>query len=97
MKKTKKKTFINKADPAMQFIRCSPPATTDVRQKRQINPVTRRESKSKHLHILIKPSLHARLEEIATAKGTSLNDCINIGLESFASRPMGKSKKQKTS
>ena len=91
--KKMKKTFTDKTAPAMQFISGSPPATA----VRQINPVTGKESKSKRLHILIKPSLHARLKEIAVAKGTTLNDCINIGLESFASRPMGKSKKQKTS
>ena len=54
-------------------------------------PTTRRatqgrETKSKRLNVLIRPSLHEALLELAEKKQTSVNDLINIGMQEYINR-----------
>lgn len=42
---------------------------------------SRRENKSRRLQLLIKPSIHAGVSELAAQQDTSINDMINIILE----------------
>jgi hypothetical protein len=44
------------------------------------------ETRSKNMHVLVRPSLHARLKAIAERRGTSLNETIHAELEAFADR-----------
>ena len=43
-----------------------------------------KESRSKRVHILMKPSLHEKLSEYAEKNGDSLNNLVHSVLEEFA-------------
>jgi hypothetical protein len=44
------------------------------------------ETRSRRLNLLIQPSLHNRIKELASAKNTSVNDLIHVILEEYADR-----------
>lgn len=45
-----------------------------------------RESRSKRVHILMKPSLHEKLSEYAEKNGDSLNNLVHSVLEEFVQK-----------
>ncbi len=45
-----------------------------------------RETKSKRVNILVKPSTYDNLQEYAKENGTSMNDIINQAIKSFLSK-----------
>jgi predicted DNA binding CopG/RHH family protein len=83
-----RKTFKNEINPALQFISNS----TDEENQSQViknipTPVPMKrnplyiETKSRRIQLLMQPSLHDKLKNIAAQKGTSLNDLIHTLLE----------------
>jgi Ribbon-helix-helix protein, copG family. len=44
------------------------------------------ETRSRRLNLLIQPSLHNRIKELARAKDSSVNDLIHVILEEYADR-----------
>jgi predicted DNA binding CopG/RHH family protein len=87
-----KKTFKDELNPALQFINTLR-LTDEEEQTEQETvenipvsvPIKRNtlyiESKSKRIQLLMRPSLHRKLKEMADQKGTSLNDLIHTILE----------------
>ena len=77
-----KKSFKNEFNPALQFI--SSPESEE-NQEPQNTPAKRSpqyaETKSKRLQLLMQPTLHDKLKEMAEQKGTSVNDLIHTILE----------------
>ncbi len=80
-----KKTFTGLNNPALQFISIpteadshTPVVTTAtiIKQKSEST-----ETKSRRLQLLMRPSLHIKLKNIAVSNGLSLNDLINATLE----------------
>lgn len=47
------------------------------------------EAKSKKVLLLMKPSLYAKVKELAEKKGTSVNNAINVMLESLLEAQKG--------
>lgn len=91
-----KKSFRDE-NPAMQFIRQqeavepAPPESPmpRVQSNRQqgtppmkLNPLYI-ETKSRHLNLLIQPSLHDRIKDIARARGASVNNTIHQILQEY--------------
>jgi predicted HicB family RNase H-like nuclease len=86
-----KKTFKDEFNPALQFI--SVPAETEDNAPKQnfqsisddSVPMKRNpfyiETKSKRMQLLLQPSLHIKLKEMAEQKETSLNDLIHTILD----------------
>ena len=48
------------------------------------------EFKSKQIHLLIKPSTHRAINELAERKETSFNNLVNIVLETYAKKELKK-------
>ena len=86
-----KKTFKDEFNPALQFISTSTDSTeVENTEQEQQNisatvPMKRNplyiETKSKRIQLLIQPSLHSKLKDIAEQKETSINDLIHTILE----------------
>ena len=83
-----KKNFKDEFNPVMQFISAS--ADEEIQEQEFQNipsafPMKRNpiyiETKSKRVQLLIQPSLHGRLKDMAEQKETSLNDLIHTILE----------------
>jgi len=80
-----KKTFKDEFNPALQFISASENEQkepenifADIPMKR--NPLYI-ETKSKRVQLLLQPSLHGKLKDMAKQQETSLNDLIHTILE----------------
>ena len=84
-----KKTFTDKLavedlNPALQFISNKEAVTApapDGKQTRFVFNTPERETKSKRLQLLLKPSTFEGIQAKATAAGTSVNNYINALLE----------------
>lgn len=84
-----KKTF--KDNPALQFI--STPEEAEIKEiTPEIPPKTPEgyklnplyiETKSRRLQLLMQPSLHAKLKDMAKEKGMSVNELIHTALEEY--------------
>ena len=48
------------------------------------------ETKSKQIHLLIKPSTYRAINELAERKETSFNNLVNIVLEMYAKKELKK-------
>lgn len=48
------------------------------------------ETKSKQIHLLIKPSIYRAINELAERKETSFNNLVNIVLEMYAKKELKK-------
>ena len=48
------------------------------------------ETKSKQIHLLIKPSIYRAINELAEKKETSFNNLVNIVLEMYAKKELKK-------
>lgn len=81
----RKKTFIKDGSPAMQFISRSSVDNISLNKEDHIKTI-RRESKSKRLQLLIRPSLSIKLREIASSQGISLNELIHTVLDDYTKR-----------
>ena len=66
------------SNPAMQFI--TPTAPQDAAEHKS-KPAARKESKSRRLQLLIKPSVYESIKERADKSGTSVNDWVNGVIE----------------
>ena len=84
-----KKTF--KDNPALQFI--STPEEEEIKEVAleiqpqapegyKLNPLYI-ETKSRRLQLLMQPSLHAKLKDMAKEKGMSVNELIHTALEEY--------------
>lgn len=85
-----KKTF--KDNPALQFI-SSPTSSAEVKTAPEFDtgvPMKRNplyiETRSKRLNLLIQPSLHAKLKDIAAQQEVSINELIHNVLEKYTER-----------
>ena len=85
-----KKTF--KDNPALQFI-SSPATNTEIKTAPEFDtgvPMKRNplyiETRSKRLNLLMQPSLHAKLKEIAAQQEISINELIHNVLEKYTER-----------
>lgn len=86
-----KKTFtdslaVEDLNPALQFISSTEAVTKPEPGKQQTRFVfntPERETKSRRLQMLIKPSTYDRIKEKADAAGTSVNNYINALLEYY--------------
>lgn len=64
---------------------------TDLKPVNKINSLKfKEELKGKRFSLLIKPSLYNRLKDLAEEKGTSVNNVINVILESVLEAQKGK-------
>ena len=82
-----KKSF-KQVNPALSFIESgSNNAHTDTHADMYTDTYThtqhKRENKSRRLQLLIKPSTHNAISEIAQLNDTSINDTINTILENY--------------
>ena len=59
-------------------------------KKESKNPAPELETKSKQIHLLIKPSTHRVINELAERKETSFNNLVNIVLERYIKRELKK-------
>ena len=59
-----------------------------MQEKESKNPAL--ETKSKQIHLLIKPSIYRAINELAEKKETSFNNLVNIVLEMYAKRELKK-------
>ena len=59
-------------------------------EKENKNPAPELETKSKQIHLLIKPSIYRAINELAEKKETSFNNLVNIVLEMYAKRELKK-------
>ena len=88
--KSSKKTFKEDLqNPAMQFI--SPPieqqqAAAEPPEGYHLNPKWI-ETKSARLHLLVRPTLHAKVKARAKAEGSSVNDYVHRILEAAVADP----------
>jgi predicted HicB family RNase H-like nuclease len=83
-----KKTFKDEFNPALQFISTQTDEEIQEQESQIISaavPMKRNplyiETKSKRIQLLIQPSLHGKLKDMALEKETSLNDLIHTILE----------------
>lgn len=86
-----KKTF--KDNPALQFISSPATNTAEVKTAPEFDtgvPMKRNplyiETRSKRLNLLMQPSLHAKLKEIAAQQEISINELIHNVLEKYTER-----------
>lgn len=85
---TKKKSFAADLDPAMAILQ----KETPVKEKSGKQPhrltynTPERESYSKRVQLLVKPSVYAILKEDADAEGASLNAYVNLIFEDYIKR-----------
>ena len=80
----KKKSFADDLNPAMQFISSTEAVTApapDGKQTRFVFNTPERETQSKRLQLLLKPSTFDGIQAKAAAAGTSVNSYINALLE----------------
>ena len=61
-----------------------------MQEKESKNPAPELETKSKQIHLLIKPSIYRAINELAERKETSFNNLVNIVLEMYAKRELKK-------
>lgn len=81
---SKKKTFAEDLNPAIEFISNTEAITKpapDGKQTRFVFNTPERETKSRRLQLLLKPSVYEGIQAKATAAGTSVNNYINALLE----------------
>ncbi len=82
---SKKKTFAEDLNPAMEFISnteaVTKPEPGTGKQTRFVFNTPERETKSRRLQVLLKPSTYDGIQKKATAAGTSVNNYINALLE----------------
>ena len=57
-----------------------------MQEKESKNPAPELETKSKQIHLLIKPSIYRAINELAEKKETSFNNLVNIVLEMYAKK-----------
>jgi predicted HicB family RNase H-like nuclease len=97
-----KKTFKDELNPALQFINTPNSTDEEEQSEQETMkqelvenipisvPIKRNtfyiEAKSKRMQLLMRPSLHRKLKEMAYQKGTSLNDLIHTILEKSANK-----------
>lgn len=63
---------------------------TDLKPVNKIDSIEfKEEAKSKKVLLLMKPSLYAKVKELAEKKGTSVNNAINVMLESLLEAQKG--------
>lgn len=83
-----------KDNPALQFISTPPveevqpspaPAEQNTAVPTKPNPLYI-ETRSKRLNLLIQPSLHTKLKNMAKAQDVSINELIHKALEEYADR-----------
>jgi predicted HicB family RNase H-like nuclease len=90
-----KKNFKNEFNPAMQFIsgtenqeQAQPPETE--KTEKLVIPMKRNplyvETRSKRLQLLMQPSLHKKLKDIADQKQESINEIIHTVLDQYAKK-----------
>lgn len=82
----KKQFFTEDNKPELAFISNREAITApdeNGQQTKYIYNTPERESKSKRMQILVKPSLYRELTERAAQLGTSRNDIINNAIEAF--------------
>lgn len=88
----RKKSF--KDNPALQFITSQPaeevqpsPSTTEQNTgvPMKPNPIYI-ETRSKRLNLLVQPSLHTKLKNMAKAQDVSINELIHKALEEYTDR-----------
>ena len=60
------------------------------KEQKSKNPAPELETKSKQIHLLIKPSTHRAINELAEKKETSFNNLVNIVLEMYAKKELKK-------
>ncbi len=82
---SKKKTFAEDLNPAIEFISTTEAVTKPEpgtgNQTRFVFNTPERETKSKRLQLLLKPTTFSRIQKRAAANGTSVNNYINALLE----------------
>ena len=82
----KKKSFVEDLNPAVSFISNTEAVTepaADGKRTRFIFNTPERETKSKRLQLLLKPSTFEGIQARAAAAGTSVNNYINALLEFY--------------
>lgn len=93
MSAQKKKSFVDESNPALAFITATPtepetlsePDKTEIEQAPEEQKPARHprrnrqrpETKSRRIQVLIKPSMHDALKDIAEHEGISVNEAIN--------------------
>lgn len=60
------------------------------KEQKSKNPAPELETKSKQIHLLVKPSIYRAINELAEKKETSFNNLVNIVLEMYAKRELKK-------
>ena len=81
-----KKSFKN--NPALQFVSKPEPVFLDIdaiKRENDTEPTGTMafETKSKRVNLLLRPSLHEGLKKKAQSKGTSINNLMNVIIESY--------------
>ena len=61
-----------------------------MQEKESKNPAPELETKSKQIHLLIKPSTHRAINELAERKETSFNNLVNQVLERYIKKELKK-------
>lgn len=88
-----KKSFKDNINPALQFISDPEEEKEEAIKDTQeipaqppegykLNPLYV-ETKSRRLQLLMQPSLHAKIKDMAKAKGVSVNELIHAALEEY--------------
>lgn len=99
MSAQKKKSFVDENNPALAFITATPtepetlnePDKTEIEQAPEEQEPARQprrnrqrpETKSRRLQLLIKPSMHDALKDIAEREGISVNEAVNEAIEDY--------------
>ncbi len=84
---TKKKSFAADLDPAMAILQKETPVKEKSgKQPHRLAYIPERESYSKRVQLLVRPSVYAIIKEDADAEGASLNAYVNLIFEDYIKR-----------